>query len=154
MRRYGQQTQGVTVPGRDARLKLTLQPTAEPVEPVEPIPDCESAISGLYWFSDSTGQFDQSVEAAYLLDTGPAGPTLAVAGLVGEDCRLPVTWTMTWTPASGTGGEPGILEDGTRLVVYPLSDTEPGILEVTAEHDGQSYGPILLTVLRRASGCG
>lgn len=146
MRRYGQQTQGVTVPGRDAGLKLTLQPTAEPVEPVEPAPECAPAISGLFWFSDSSGLFDQDVEAAYLLAEGAAGPVLGMAALVGESCDLPVTWTKTWTPASGTGGDPGYLEDGARLVVYPLADTVPGVLEVTAEHDGKSYGPIVLTI--------
>lgn len=150
MRRYGEQTQGVTVPGRDAGLKLTLQPA---VEPVEPAPECEPAIVGLFWFSDATGQYDQDIEAAYLLTEGAAGPVLGVAGLVGESCDLPVVWTKTWTPASGEGGDPGYLEDGARLVVYPLADTVPGVLEVSAEHDGQSYGPILLTVIRYSCYC-
>lgn len=132
--------------GRAIELTVPLGPPA--TEAAEPIPDCEPAITGLLWFSDSTGLFDQEVEAAYLLTEGAAGPVLGVAGLVGEDCRLPVAWAKTWTPASGTGGEPGYFEDGARLVVSPLADTVPGVLEVTAEHDGQSYGPILLTVLR------
>lgn len=153
MRRYGEQTPGVTVPGRDAGLKLTLQPAAEPAEPcAEPEP-CEPAITGLFWFSDSTGLFDQDVEAAYLLAEGAAGPVLAVAALVGESCDLPVAWTKVWTPASGDGGDPGYLEDGARLIVYPLADTAPGVLEVTAEHGGQSYGPIMLTVLRYSCYC-
>ena len=42
------------------------------------------------------------------------------------------------------------IESGARLVVYPLAATAPGVLEVTAEHGGQSYGPILLTVIRYA----
>lgn len=137
--------QKVKTPGREIALKVPLGPSA-----AAPIPICEPAISGLYWVSDESGQYDQDVEAAFLLDMGAAGPTLAVAGLVGEDCRLPVTWTKVWTPASGTGGEPGTLEDGARLIVYPLADTAPGALEVSAEHDGQTYGPILLTVLRYA----
>lgn len=118
-----------------------------------PIPGCEPAITGLFWFSDATGLYDQAVEAAYLLAEGAAGPVLGVAGLVGEDCRLPVTWTKTWTPATGTGGDPGYFEDGGKLVVYPLADTVPGALEVTAEHGGQTYGPILLTVLRYSCYC-
>lgn len=141
----------IKTPGRSIELTVPLGPPAG-VAP-EPIPECEPAVTGLFWFSDSTGLFDQEVEAAYLLAEGAAGPVLGVAGLVGEDCRLPVTWTKTWTPASGTGGEPGYLEDGGRLVVYPLADTVPGALEVTAEHDGQSYGPILLTVLRYSCYC-
>lgn len=150
MRRYGDQSQTATVPGRDAGLRLTLQPTAEACAEVVPAVECETAVTGLYWFSDASGLFDQEVEAAYLLTEGAAGPVLGVAGLVGEDCRLPVTWTTVWTPASGTGGDPGTLEDGARLVVYPLAATAPGVLEVTAEHGGQSYGPILLTVIRYA----
>lgn len=134
--------------GRSIELTVQLGPPA--TEAAEPIPDCEPAITGLYWLSDSSGLFDQTVEAAYLLAEGAAGPVLAVAGLVGEDCRLPVNWTTDWTPASGTGGAPGYFEDGARLVVYPLADTVPGVLEVTAEHDGKSYGPILLTVIRYA----
>ena len=135
MRRYGQQTQRVTVPGRDAGLKLTLQPAVNPIAQVEP---CAPDISGLFWFSDATGLFDQDVETAYLLDTGAAGPVLAVAGLLGENCDLPVIWIKDWTPANGSGGNPGYFEDGARLVVYPLADTEPGVLEVSAEHDGQT----------------
>ena len=145
MRRYGTQTQRVTVPGQDAGLRLTLQPTRRLA-----VAPCAANIAGLFWFSDETGAFDQVSEAAYLLDVGAAGPALGVARLVGESCGLPVTWTTTWTPASGTGGDPGYLEDGARLVVYPLADTAPGVVEVTAEHDGQSYGAIVLTVLRYA----
>lgn len=144
-------TRRIKTPGRAIELTVPLGPPAG-VAP-EPIPDCEPAISGLYWFSDSTGLYDQEVEASYLLAEGAAGPALGVAGLVGEDCRLPVTWAKTWTPASGTGGDPGYLEDGDRLVAYPLADTAPGVLEVTAEHDGRSYGPILLTVLRYSNYC-
>lgn len=141
-------TRKVKAPGREIALTVPLGPPAS-----EPIPDCDPDVSGLFWFSDSTGLFDQDVEAAYLLTEGAAGPVLAVAGLVGEDCRLPVVWTKTWTPASGDGGDPGYLEDGARLVVYPLADTAPGVLEVSAEHDGQRYGPILLTVLRYSCYC-
>lgn len=136
------------IPGQDTALTLRMTPQGVTPEPVEPVPDCEPAITGLFWFSDSTGLFDQDVEAAYLLAEGAAGPVLGVAGLVGEDCRWTVNWTTAWTPASGTGGDPGYLEDGGRLVVYPLADTAPGVLEVSAEHGGQSYGPILLNVLR------
>lgn len=139
-------TRKVKAPGRAIELTVPLGPPA--TEAAEPIPDCEPSITGLYWFSDASGLFDQEVEASYLLTEGAAGPVLGVAGLVGEDCRLPVTWTTDWTPASGSGGDPGYFEDGARLVVYPLSGTVPGVLEVTAEHGGQSYGPILLTVLR------
>ena len=150
MRRYGTTTETTVVPGKDAGLAITLQPLAEAcAEVVAPTP-CAPSITGLHWFSDASGLFDQDVEAAYLLAEGAAGPVLGVAGLVGEDCRLPVTWTKTWTPASGTGGDPGTLEDGARLEVYPLSDTVPGVLEVSAEHDGKTYGPILLTVIKYA----
>lgn len=144
-------TRKVKSPGRAVELTVPLGPPAG-IAP-EPIPDCESAVSGLFWFSDATGLYDQEVEAAYLLAEGAAGPVLGVAGLVGESCDLPIAWTKVWTPASGTTGEPGYLEDGARLVVYPLSDTAPGALEVTAEHDGQTHGPILLTVLRYACYC-
>lgn len=141
-------TRKVKAPGRAIELTVPLGPPA--TETPEPIPDCEPAITGLFWFSDASGQHDQEVEAAYLLAEGAAGPVLGVAGLVGEDCRLPVTWTTDWTPASGSGGDPGYFEDGARLVVYPLADTVPGVLEVSADHDGESYGPILLTVIRYA----
>ncbi len=140
------------IPGQDTALTLRLTPQGVAPAPA-PVADCDPAITGLRWFSDATGLYDQTVEAAYLLTEGAAGPVLGVAALVGEDCRLPVTWTTDWTPASGTGGAPGYFEDGGRLVVYPLADTAPGVLEVTAEHDGKSYGPILLTVLRYSCYC-
>ena len=141
------------IPGQDTALTLRMTPQGATPEPAAPVPECEPAISGLFWFSDSSGLYDQEVEASYLLTEGAAGPVLGVAGLVGEDCRLPVIWTKVWTPASGTGGEPGYFEDGGRLVVYPLADTVPGVLEVTAEHDGIEHGPILLTVLRYSCYC-
>lgn len=147
MRRYGTNSDTTVVPGKDAGLAITLQPLA-----VEPTP-CEPAIAGLFWFSDSTGLIDQEVEAAYLLAEGAAGPVLGLAKLLGETCDLPVTWTKVWTPSSGTGGDPGYMEDGASLIVYPMADTAPGVLEVTAEHGGTEYGPILLTVLRHSSYC-
>lgn len=138
----------IAAPGRAIEITVPLGKFG-----AEPIPDCESNVTGLFWFSDATGLFDQPVEAAYLLTAGAAGPVLAVAGLVGESCDLPVVWTKTWTPASGTGGDPGTLEDGTRLIVYPLADTAPGALEVSAEHDGQTYGPIALILDVSGGGC-
>jgi hypothetical protein len=152
MRRYGTRSDSTVVPGNDSGLSLVMQPVAEACAEVVSV-ECEPDVTGLFWFSDSTGAFDQDVEAAYLLAEGAAGPLLGLAKLVGETCDLPVTWTKTWMPESGTGGDPGYFEDGARLVVYPLADTAPGVLEVSAEHDGQSYGPILLTVLRYSCYC-
>lgn len=152
MRRYGTRSDSTVVPGNDSGLSLVMQPVAEACAEVVSV-ECEPDVTGLFWFSDSTGAFDQDVEAAYLLAEGAAGPLLGLAKLVGETCDLPVTWTKTWMPESGTGGDPGYFEDGARLVVYPLADSVPGVLEVTAEHDGQNYGPILLTVLRYSSYC-
>lgn len=152
MRRYGTTSDATVVPGKDAGIKLVLQPLAEAVECAEIAP-CETSVTGLFWFSDSTGLFDQEAEAAYLLAEGAAGPVLGVAALVGESCDLPIAWTMVWTPASEDGGSPDYFDDGARLVVYPLADTSPGVLELTAEHEGQTYGPILLTVLRYSCYC-
>lgn len=152
MRRYGKTSDATVVPGKDAGIKLVLQPLAEAAEQSEIAP-CQPIVDGLFWFSDSTGEFDQVAEAAYLLAEGAAGPLLGIAKLAGEPCDLPVTWAKAWTPATGTGGDPGYLEDGASLLVYPLAETVPGVLEVTAEHGGQSYGPILLTVLRYSCYC-
>ncbi len=149
MRRYGKTSDATVVPGKDAGIKLVLQPLADAAESAEIAP-CEPSVTGLFWFSDSTGLFDQDSEAAYILAEGAAGPLLGVAKLVGEPCDLTVTWTHTWTPTTGTGGDPGYLEDGALLEVYPLADTVPGVLEVTADHDGKTYGPILLTVIKYA----
>lgn len=145
MRRYGKTSDATVVPGKDAGIKLVLQPLAEAAEQSEIAP-CQPIVDGLFWFSDSTGEFDQVAEAAYLLAEGAAGPLLGIAKLAGEPCDLPVTWAKAWTPATGTGGDPGYLEDGARLIVYPLAGTAPGTLEVTAEHGVQSYGPIMLIV--------
>ena len=150
MRRYGTTTDATIVPGKDAGLAITLQPLAEAcAEVVAPTP-CAPSITGLHWFSDATGLIDQDAEAAYILPEGAAGPMLGLAKLVGEPCDLPVTWTKEWEATTGTGGDPGYLEEGASLIVYPLATTVPGILSVTAEHGGTSYGPILLTVLKYA----
>ncbi len=144
MRRYGDTTPVLTVPGQDAGLKLTLQPA--PPQP-EPAPPCEPAPEALLWFSDITGDYTEESEAAYLLAEGAAGPVLGVARVLGETCGE-VSWSHAWTPAAGTGGAPGIIENGPDLIVYPLEATAPGIIEVSAICAGKAFGPVLLTVLR------
>lgn len=138
------------ITGPKTAIKLTLQPLSSAVAETAAVAvatSCTPAISGLFWFSDSTGQFDQTAESAGLATDG--NPTLDIARLLVEICDLPVTWTKTWTPTDSgdTGSDPGYLEDGSELVVYQLSTTRPGTLEVTAECNGESFGPILLTVL-------
>lgn len=145
------------ITGPKTAIKLTLQPLSSAVAETAAVAvatSCTPAISGLFWFSDSTGQFDQTVESAGLATDG--NPTLDIARLLGEICDLPVIWTKTWTPTDSgdTGSDPGYLEDGSELVVYQLSTTRPGTLEVTAECNGESFGPILLTVLAAPAGGG
>ena len=143
------------ITGSKTAIKLTLQPLSSAIEATAAAAvatPCAPAISGLFWFSDSTGQFDQAAEAAYLLAAESASPALGVAALLGEGCGLPVTWTMNWVPDTGTGGDPGILEDGQRLVVFQSSTTVPGALTVTAEHNGQVFGPIVLTLTAASTG--
>lgn len=149
MRRYGETTPVLTVPGQDAGLKLTLQPAVEAARPCSPAP------AGIYWFSDSTGEFTEQTEAAYLSSAEAAGPVLAVARALGETCGE-VRWSTEWTPQSGTGGAPEVVGLGADLLVYPALGGGPGVLSVTAECGGQPLGPILLTLLPAqggASGC-
>lgn len=143
-RRYAFKSAEPLARDADLTLKMTpLTPTASAATACKPAP------TGLYWFSDLTGTFDQEAEAAYLLTEGAAGPLLGLARVLGETCS-DVTWTTTWTPAAGAGGEPGLVEDGANLIVYPLAETALGILSVTATSAGQTFGPILLVVLRYA----
>lgn len=155
-------TKTLTTPGRDIKLTLALQPQppitllnaqpgADPVSPAVCIPDIE----GLFWLTDADGTFSATAEVAYLLPLPDqaAGPVLAVAGIIGETCGELADWQTGWAPASGSGGDPGIHEDGNRLVVWPKPDTEPGLLTVTARVNGHRYGPITLTVLRYECGC-
>lgn len=116
--------------------------------PAEAAPCVPTALQ-LAWFADGAGTFSETAEAAYLLpgDEGGAGPVLAVAGILGETCGAPVQWITAWSPEV-SGGEPGVLEDGTRLVVWPKPGSGPGLLTVRAFIAGKSYGPIALTVLR------
>lgn len=146
MRRYGSTAPRVTVPGRDGGLNFQLRP----LEPCAEADPCVPEITGLFWWSDATGAYDQAAEAAYLLPEGegPAGPVLAVAGLRGETCGAPVTWSTDWTPTAEGGVAPGFYEDGARLIVYPQADTAPGDLAVTATYGGSTYGPIVLGVVR------
>lgn len=143
MRRYGESTPVLTVPGRDAGLKLTLQPVTEAPAAIP----CQPRPVGLRWFSDLTGGFTEESEAAYLLSEGAAGPVLGVARVLGETCG-DVTWRYDWTPASGKNGHPGLIEDGDDLLVYALPASAPGILEVSATCAGRRFGPILFTILR------
>lgn len=148
MRRYGADSQEIVIPGQSTGLQLTLQPTVEAAKP------CQAKPTGLFWFSDLTGDFTEISEAAYLLAAGAAGPVLGVARVLGETCGE-VAWSHQWTPADGAiGGGPGLVNDGARLIVYPLATTVPGLLSVSATVAGQSFGPIVLTLLRYVCGYG
>ena len=148
MRRYGQTMPGLTVPGQDAGLKLTLQPLVEAQGGAGP---CVPQPTGLAWFSDAIAEFSELAEAAYLLPAEPVGPVLAVARVLGETCGN-VAWSSEWTPQSGTGGAPETAGVGADLLVYPATGGGPGVLSVTAECGGQTLGPILLTLLPAPSG--
>jgi|GEM_PF-1510532 hypothetical protein len=148
MRRYGQTMPGLTVPGQDAGLKLTLQPLVEAQGGAGP---CVPQPTGLAWFSDATAEFSELAEAAYLLPAEPVGPVLAVARVLGETCGN-VAWSSEWTPQSGTGGAPETAGVGADLLVYPATGGGPGVLSVTAECGGQTLGPILLTLLPAPGG--
>ncbi len=116
--------------------------------PVAAAPCVPDALK-LVWFTDATGTFSETAEAAYLLPDPDlaAGPVLAVAGILGETCGAEIQWLTAWAP-EGTGGEPGVFQDGNRLVVWPQAGSGPGLLTVRAFIAGKSYGPIVLTVLR------
>lgn len=156
-------TKTITTPGRDIKLTLALQPqppipplsTPPSVEPGDPPAVCIADIDGLFWLTDADGTFSETAEVAYLLPSPDqaAGPVLAVAGIIGETCGAVADWQTAWTPASGSGGDPGVVEDGNRLVIWPKADTEPGVLTVTGRIHGHRYGPISLTVLRYECTC-
>ena len=116
--------------------------------PAEAAPCVPTALQ-LVWFTDAAGTFSETSEAAYLLPLPDlaAGPVLAVAGVLGETCGAPIQWITAWAP-EGTDGEPGLFEDGNRLVVWPKPGCGPGLLTVWAHIAGRKYGPINLTVLR------
>lgn len=116
-------------------------------------PPCVPDPTGLYWFSDSTGDFTEPTEAAYLSSAEAAGPVLAVARVLGETCGE-VRWSTEWTPQSGTGGAPEVVGLGADFLVYPALGGGPGQLSVSAECGGQSLGPILLTLLPAQGGAG
>lgn len=151
MRRYGQTTDRVTVPGVDAGLKLTLQPAVVAAAPCQPIP------TGLYWFSDLTGDFTEVAEAAYVLP--PAGDppvadsvsaVLGLARVLGETCDA-VEWHTAWTPDEDADA-PRVAELGATLAVYPAATGGPGVLTVTAVCAGQPFGPISLTLAKKYCG--
>jgi hypothetical protein len=141
MRRYGRTAPRVVVPGRDGGLSLVMRVNDPPSA------TCAPTVSGLFWWSDASADFDETAEAAQLLAAGiAAGPVLAVAGLIGETCGEPVLWQTAWAPAGEGDGAPGVREDGARLLVYPAADTGAGTLEVSAVFAGQNHGPILLGI--------
>jgi len=143
LRRYGDTSNSVIVPGQNAGLKLTMQPVVSA--------ECKPAPTGLFWFSDETGDFTEIAEAAYLGAAETLAPVLAVAKVLGETCGS-VDWTVNWTPTSGSGGDPAIKADGALLYVYQAVGTAPGELRVSAQCGGQTLGPIALTLLQSLGG--
>ncbi len=108
--------------------------------------------------SPSTPQTVNSGSTTAFTVTPSGGYTTSVGGTCGGSLvgatyttnAITANCTVSASFSTTTTGAPGYFEDGARLVVYPLADTVPGVLELTAEHDGKSYGPILLTVIRYA----
>ena len=150
-------TKQITVPGQQVGLTVPLAAVTACPAPAPCAPDP----TGLYWFSDATGDFTEIAEAAYVLpvSTDPEKPTdtvaatLGVARVLGETCNA-VTWTASWTPETASGGAPGWNEDGPELQVYPLPDTAPGVLSVYAACSGRTLGPITLTLALLDCGTG
>lgn len=135
----------IPVPGRDISMGVSMAAAADVAPAAIP---CQPAPTGLAWFSDLNGAFDQSAEAA----TVAAGPVLGVARVLGETCGEVIAWSTTWTPDVGPGGPPGMIEIGTDLIVYPISGTLPGELSVSATLGETSFGPILLTLIESTGG--
>lgn len=139
-------TKIIEVPGRTFGLTVPMIAAA---------PGCAPEIAGLFWFSDDSQAFDAVSEAAYVLPTEPAGPTLAVARLSGETCGRSVDWRTSWTPDSeGAPGAPRIFAADPYLIVYADAETAPGLMTLTASCAGKSVGPIALTVLAAPVGGG
>ena len=130
-------------------------------------PPCIPDPTGLFWFSETTGDFTEAAEAAYFISPEPdpfdsAGPLIAVARVLGETCGG-VVWSWIWTPeplpdpppeGATLASAPAVLEDGASLLIYPAPGYGAGDLSVTAECAGQSLGPILLTLLPAPGGGG
>ena len=128
-------------------------------------PPCIPDPTGLFWFSETTGDFTEAAEAAYFISPEPdpfdsAGPLIAVARVLGETCGG-VVWSWIWTPeplpdpppeGATLASAPAVLEDGASLLIYPAPGYGAGDLSVTAECAGQSLGPILLTLLPAPGG--
>lgn len=145
----------VPVPGRSIAFTAALAGAA----PCVPDP------TGLFWFSEATGDFTEAAEAAYVLvpeadPFDPAGPIVAQARVIGETCGE-VVWSWTWTPqalpdpppqGATLAVAPGVLEDGANLIVYPVPGYGAGDLAVSAECAGRTFGPILLTLLPKEGG--
>lgn len=149
----------IRVPGRAIELTAALAGA----------PPCVPDPTGLFWFSEATGDFTEAAEAAYFISPesdpfDPAGPLIAVARVLGETCGG-VVWSWIWTPeplpdpppeGATLASAPAVLEDGASLLVYPASGYGAGEMSVTAECAGRTFGPILLTLLPAqggASGC-
>jgi len=128
--------------------KMVKLPPIAPSYIPDALPCIPDALQ-LVWFTDTDGTFSETAEAAYLLPEPDlaAGPVLAVAGILGETCGATVQWLTEWTPEVD-GGDPGLYQDGNRLVVWPQAGAGPGLLTVRAFIAGKNYGPIVLTILR------
>lgn len=123
-------------------------------------PPCIPDPTGLFWFSETTGDFTEAAEAAYFISPEPdpfdsAGPLIAVARVLGETCGG-VVWSWIWTPeplpdpppeGATLASAPAVLEDGASLLIYPAPGYGAGELAVSAECAGRAFGPILLVLL-------
>lgn len=147
----------IKVPGRSIELTAAIAGA----------PPCVPDPTGLFWFSETTGDFTESAEAAYFVSPeadpfDPAGPLVAVARVMGETCGG-VVWSWIWTPeplpdpppeGATLASAPAVLEDGASLLIYPAPGYGAGELSVTAECAGRTFGPILLTLLPLEAGGG
>lgn len=141
MRRYGTQSQRVTVPGQDAGLRLVLQ-RSQQLAQQPAAASCAADIAGLFWFAN--GEYSGTEQTA-IIDA--EYPILAVAKVVGEICGSNVEWSAVWEDSeAGEDGPPVVLPDGQALVIAADTETITGTLVVQAVIDGVVYGPISLTL--------
>lgn len=150
--------QRAVAPDLDMRLRLT--PVDTPEQSAPSAPDCESDIARLAWVQHTAeGYFPLDADMNVELSSGDV-PAAWFAMLLGAgtgyvpptlcDCGPP-TWTADWSPTDADSEwAPVVTPLGTALAVElsrpAAGDNRSGVLTVSAEACGETFGPITLTL--------
>lgn len=152
---------GQDIPGKDTDISIRMTKLVKGAgAEIAACPECEVAVTGLYWQNGSTGEFDSVADITEMYEYDypngylPLHFYFHVAKLVGEACDEEIVWSLDWQQWGTPKIPPTTWTDGAYCIAHPLmSDTvraflygKLGVLSISCTVAGVTYGPLKLKI--------